>query len=142
MNDDRDDALLEQRLAGHSARNIARQHRCTPADVDAAVDALPEIDNVFRVRSLKLALEQLDRLMIPFWNRAVVDKDVAAGMLVVKILERKSDLLGINSPTRIDPVSLAIAAQPTPSGTTHKIYDALARLGSNGSGSDSDAPPS
>jgi len=138
---ERDEGLLEQRLSGHSSRAIAKRFRCDVADVDRAVDALPEITNEFRVRNLKLELERLDRLLQPFWEKAIAG-DCAAGTLVVKICERKCELLGINSPIKVDAVALAVAVRPAVSGT-ERIYAALARLsnGANGSAAeDVDAP--
>jgi hypothetical protein len=103
---EQDDGLLDQRLRGHNSRSIAKRFRCDVADVDAAVDRLPEIDNVFRVRSLKLELERLDRLLQPFYEKALAG-DYNAGMLAVKISERRCALLGIDSPIRI----LAVLSQ-------------------------------
>jgi hypothetical protein len=134
---DKDDALLAERIAGHNARDIAKRYKCTPADVDRAVDALPEITNEYRMRSLKICCEQLDQLLIPFWDKAVHNKDVASAILVEKIIARKADLLGI-CPVRIDPVALAVAARPSVSGTD-RVLQALADLSARSNGSN--GPP-
>ena len=53
--------------------------------------------------------------MVPFFERAVKDRDVAAGTLVCKLLERRSLLLGLDSPTqsRVDVYQVEQRQQPS-----------------------------
>jgi hypothetical protein len=51
--------------------------------------------------------------MAPFFERATKDRDVAAGTLCVKILERRALLLGLDSPVRIDVTQVQAQQQPT-----------------------------
>ena len=48
----------------------------------------------------------LDELIAVFLKRSIEQKDVPAGMLVVKALERKSLLLGLDQPTKFDVVQV------------------------------------
>ena len=58
-----------------------------------------EIDNAMRLKAVKLDLARIDGLMAPFFERATKDRDVAAGTLGCKLLERRALLLGLDSPT-------------------------------------------
>jgi len=114
MDDDgRDDAMLEERLSGRSAQIIARRHHCAIDEVEAVIDRRlgGAIDNVMRLKAIKLDVARLEGLMQPFYERATKDKDVAAGTLCVKILERRALLLGLDSPTRVDIVQMQAEQQ-------------------------------
>ena len=79
---------------------IARAHDCTVDDVHAALDRHPiELDrDRFLKRTLALELMRLDQLEMAFEGKAIRDRDVAAGTLMVKIAERRATLLGLNPP--------------------------------------------
>jgi len=125
--DDRDDAMLEERLSGRSVQIIARQHHCATAEVEAVIDQRlgGEIDNVMRLKAIKLDVARLEGLMQPFYERATKDKDVAAGTLCVKILERRALLLGLDSPTRVDIVQMQVEERPS---RHEKIREVIMRL--------------
>ena len=112
---DREDMIVEQRIAGESARALAKQYGCSSSEVEAAVDRRLdyEINNDMRLRAIKLDVARLDALTAPFFERAIKDRDVAAGTLCVKILERRALLLGLDSPTRVDVVQLQAQQQPS-----------------------------
>jgi len=89
--DARDDFILQERLSGKSARAISKQLRCTVGEVDAALDrVLPKIDNAARQRHVSLDLNRLDGLLETFYKRAIENVDAQAGLLCVKIMERKA----------------------------------------------------
>jgi hypothetical protein len=112
--DVRDDYILEQRISGKSARAISKELRCTVGEVDAALDrVLPKIDNAARLRYISLDLNRLDVLLKTFSKLAIEKEDTQAGLLCVKILERKAALLGLDSPQKLDIVQLQ--AQQAPS---------------------------
>src|SRR6516225_6940943 len=112
--DVRDDYILEQRISGKSARAISKELRCTVGEVDAALDrVLPKIDNAARLRYISLDLNRLDVLLKTFSKLAIEKEDPQAGLLCVKILERKAALLGLDSPQKLDIVQLQ--AQQAPS---------------------------
>ena len=102
MDDGRDDLILEERLAGRSVPAIAKQHGCSSIEVEAVIDRRLNfaLDNDMRLRAIKLDVARLEALMVPFFERATKDKDVAAGTLCCKLLERRALLLGLDQPTR------------------------------------------
>src|SRR6478672_4751379 len=79
---------------------IARAHDCTVDEVNVALDRHPiELDrDRFLKRTLALELMRLDQLEMAFEGKAIRDRDVAAGTLMVKIAERRATLLGLNPP--------------------------------------------
>lgn len=99
---DRDDAMLEERLSGRSVPAIAKQYRCATSEVDAVIDRRLNynLTKDMRLHCIKLDCERLEALMIPFFERATKDRDVAAGTLCCKLLERRALLLGLDQPTQ------------------------------------------
>jgi len=81
------DEIVNKRVA-----RIARDHGCTVAEVNMALDAHPiEIDrDKYLRRTLALELARLDELEEAFHGKAVLDRDTAAGALLVKIYERRA----------------------------------------------------
>jgi hypothetical protein len=95
--DVRDDLILQERLSGRSARSIGKELRCTVGEVNAALDrTLPQIDNSARLLQISLDLHRLEGLLETFYKRAIEKVDCQAGLCVVKILERKAALLGLD----------------------------------------------
>jgi hypothetical protein len=127
MDDDRDDLILEGRLAGRSVPAIAKQYRCASSEVEAVIDRRLNfaLDNDMRLKAIKLDVARLEGLMQPFYERATKDRDVAAGTLCVKILERRALLLGLDSPVRIDVTQVEVPNAPT---RHEKIREALMNL--------------
>jgi hypothetical protein len=81
-------------------RAIADDHGCTVDEVHAVLDRHPiEVDrDKYLKRALAMQLLQLDELEVAFREKAIVDRDVAAGVLLVKVAERRATLLGMNAP--------------------------------------------
>jgi hypothetical protein len=81
-------------------RAIADDNGCTLDEVLAVLDQHPiEVDrDKYLKRALALQLLQLDELEIAFREKALMDRDVAAGVLLVKVAERRATLLGMNAP--------------------------------------------
>ena len=68
----RDDFILQERLAGRSARSIAKQLSLSVREVNDALDrTLPILDNAARLRHIALDLSRLDQLIAVFLKRAV-----------------------------------------------------------------------
>src|SRR5215470_3385032 len=90
----------DNELTNKRVHAIAKAHDCTIDDVHAALDRHPiELDrDRFLKRTLALELMRLDQLEMAFENKALVDRDVPAGVLMVKIAERRATLLGLNPP--------------------------------------------
>src|SRR5262249_51872195 len=115
LNDAQDDFILQERLAGRSARSIGKQLGLTIGEVDASLDrTLPKIDNDARRRYVALDLNRLDAMADVFYKRAIEKADAQAGLLVVKILERRSLLIGLDNPQKLDIVQ--VQAHDAPSG--------------------------
>ena len=150
--DGRDDFILQERLSGRSTRSIGKELNLTVGEVNASLDrVLPKLDNAARLRHISLDLHRLDELLKTFFVRATEKADAQAGLLVVKILERKAALLGLDQPTKLDVVQVQAQEQPS---DFDKVYEAIMRCARgpdwkpNGNGSDpaagngGGAPPS
>jgi hypothetical protein len=88
------------KIVNKRAQRIARDHGCSVDDVNAALDHHPiELDrDTFLKRTLAMELVELDELQQAFREKALVDRDVAAGGLLIKVAERRATLLGLNPP--------------------------------------------
>jgi len=127
--DARDDFILQERLAGRSARSLSKELRCSVGEVDAALDrVLPKLDNAARLRYISLDLQRLDALLKTFLARAIEKVDAQAGLLCVKILERKAALLGLDSPQKLDIVTVQAEEGPQ---SHERIYEMIKRIGSD-----------
>ena len=112
--DVRDDYILQERLSGKSARTISKQLRCTVGEINASLDrTLPTIDNAARQRHVSLDLSCLDGLLETFYKLAIEKEDTQAGLLCVKIMERKAAMLGLDSPQKLDVIQLQTQQQPS-----------------------------
>jgi hypothetical protein len=144
---DREEAIFKARLAGKSVRRIAREFRTDLATVESVVQrCCPVINTQMRLAALALDLERLDELQNVFYSDAM-NGDAQAAAICLKIAERRSCYLGLDSPMRIDPVQLAAEAQPQPT-STERIMAALNRLrydplygGTADANNDKDSPP-
>lgn len=90
----------ENELCNKRVVAIAKAHKCSVDDVHAALDRHPiEVDrDTYLKRQLALELVRLDELERAFEAKALRDSDVPAGVLMVKIAERRATLLGLNAP--------------------------------------------
>src|SRR5262249_57309995 len=90
-----DDEINNRRI-----KRIAREHKCTIPDVNKALDAHPirTEREKYLARLLALELVEMDELGEVFREKAIAERDVAAGALLTKIHERRATLLGINAP--------------------------------------------
>ena len=122
------DELINRRVVA-----IARSHGCSVDDVHDALDRHPiELDrDAYLRRTLALELIRLDQLEMAFGSKALVDRDVASGVLMVKIAERRATLLGLNAPIghAVRVVQHPPVHQPT---STERIEAALAALVEDG----------
>jgi hypothetical protein len=81
-------------------RRIAEDHGISIDEVHAVLDRHPiELDrDRYLKRQLAMQLLQLDELEVAFRDKAIVERDVASGVLLVKVAERRASLLGLNAP--------------------------------------------
>src|SRR5215831_2148671 len=77
--DSRDDFILQERLAGRSARAISKELHCTVGEVNASLDrTLPKVDNDARRRYVALDLNRLDGMLEAFYKRTIEKADAQA----------------------------------------------------------------
>jgi hypothetical protein len=90
----------QDELVNKRVHVIAKAHSCSIDDVHAALDRHPiELNrDAYLKRTLSLELIRLDELEMAFQSKALKDKDVPAGALMVKIAERRATLLALNPP--------------------------------------------
>src|SRR5215510_13744367 len=139
--DARDDFILQERLSGRSARSIGKELHCPVSEIDESLDrTLPKITNEAKRRIIALDIDRLDELAKVFFARAIEKVDAQAGLLVVKILERKAALLGLDTPQKLDIVQ--VQPQEAPQGHD-RIFEMIMRIKhgpgwqpGNGNGSD------
>jgi hypothetical protein len=114
------------KIIHRAVRRIADDLGCTVAEVNALLDCHPiEVDrDRFLKRTLALQLLQLDEIEEAFHDKAIVDRDVPSGVLLIKAQERRATLLGLNPPIghAVRVVSHPPANKPT---GTDKIEAAL-----------------
>src|SRR5262245_55107132 len=138
-NDERDESITEARISGTSSRALAKLHGCSSREVEAAVDRRLdfEVDQKLRLRAIRLDLVRIETLMAPFFERAVKDKDCAAGTLCCKLLERRALLLGLDQPvqSRVDVYQVQAEEQPT---SFSRLHEMILRIG-KGDGDGADA---
>src|SRR5215831_18234465 len=127
--DDRDESITEARITGVSTRALAKAHGCTNSEIEEAVDRRLsyELDSRQRLRLVKLSVARIEGLMLPFYEKAVRDKDVAAGTLCCKLEERLALLLGLDHPTtsRVDVYQVEAQRQPS---RHQRIQEAIMRV--------------
>jgi hypothetical protein len=123
---ERDEAMLRDRIAGKPVRTIAKQFRCTADEVNAALDRLlPVIDTALLSRETRLMLERLTELRAIYYEQAQAGRTMAAAV-VLKIDDRLSALLGLDSPLKVNPVQLQLAT--TKETSTDRIERAIAAI--------------
>ena len=118
------DEIVQKRV-----RRIARDHGCSVDDVNTALDRHPiELDrDTYLKRTLAMELVELDELQQAFREKALVDRDVPSGVLLIKVAERRATLLGLNPVLghAVKIVQHEPIAKPT---STDKLERALDRL--------------
>ena len=125
---ERDQRILQLRLAGVAVRRIGKQFRMSDKSVLAALDrTLPAVDAVSRARLFKQDLATLDQLQA-WWFAQAKTSPTAAG-IVLKILERRSQMCGLDAPVRLDPIQITTGGKPQQSSTAQLLaaLDAIAK---------------
>lgn len=99
---------LELRVAGKSVAEIARELDTEPRYVGVMLrSAVADIDATrWLEHEVTIDLARLDRLWEVYYPRAVGrfgnDADLDAAHFLLKVLERRAKLLGLDAPKRID----------------------------------------
>lgn len=129
--DERDEAIVSARIEGTSTRALAKLHGCTGREVEEAIDRRLnyELDGRQRLRQVKLSVARIEGLISPFYEKAVRDRDTAAGMLVCKLEERLALLLGLDHPTtqRVDVYAVEREQEPSSHEQIKRAILAVAR---------------
>ena len=137
--DARDDFVLRERLLGRSARSIGKQLKLTFGEINKSLDrVLPQVDNSERLRQISLDLNRLEALLETFQKRAIEMKDNNAALVCIKICERKSMLLGLDQPSRIDVLQIRTEQAPD---SYDQIEAALLRVARKRPAALTDGPP-
>lgn len=129
-------AALELRVKGESFRSIALELKYAgPSGAYKAVEAALERTLTARSEHLRqLELERLDKLMLIPWKRATIAGELVAIDRVLKIMERRAKLTGIDAPTEFtlaDIQSIArkvihvVSAEVEDKKTRARIFDEL-----------------
>jgi hypothetical protein len=128
---ERDRSVWRLRLAGTSPRRIAEQLSCTVDQVNASiVRMIGGVSPELRARTIALELDRLDEMQQGFYVDALRSRDhkpdADAASIVLRIMERRARLLGLDAPPRGDiPLNELMEARQT---STEKIQAALDRL--------------
>jgi hypothetical protein len=94
--------IASMRLAGASRQHIARALSLTVRQVNNHLQKLADSQPTPEIEALRqLEAERLDRLQVAVWSAAVSGSTQAIDT-VLKISQRRSKLLGLDAPTRID----------------------------------------
>lgn len=95
--------VLKYRLAGKSYRDISRMVGISESTVSADIQAILEpVEESARKNVelyIKLELERLDKMARPVWFSATRG-DTAAVDQILKIMQRRAKLLGLDAPTK------------------------------------------
>jgi DNA-binding CsgD family transcriptional regulator len=98
------DRCLELRANGLSFREIARELKVAPATAYKAVArGLAAVNAGCREQAQELrALEalRLDQMQAALWQQAIEERDVRAIDRILRIMERRARLLGLDEPER------------------------------------------
>lgn len=122
------EAIIQARIRGYSARAIAKHLDCTLAEVNAALDDFAKLTLTknLRTHTLALELERLDEIQRVF-EKMARNGDMAAAILITKLIERRSILLGLAAPPRVDPQLIELQIKPAET-STERIRAAINRI--------------
>lgn len=99
---ERDRKVFQLRLAGVSPRRIADELGCSGEQVEASLLRMTGTPTAsLRQRTMLMELERLDALQKAHYA-AAVQGGTSATVCVLKIMERRARLLGLDAPTRTD----------------------------------------
>ena len=91
--------MFNARMRGEAIPDIARRYGVTSRAVKQAVDErLPRMDEESLARTRREALARLEELTATFQRKALDDLDVASAQIVIKAIERLSDMCGLDAP--------------------------------------------
>jgi DNA-binding CsgD family transcriptional regulator len=141
---DREIAALELRRAGKTYRAIGAALGITEPGAHACVKrALARGAAELReaaAEAIELDLERLDALLAGFWDRAEAGDEDAADR-VLKILERRAKLLGLDAAARTELTGADGGPIAVSADADARLLERLTRLAAGPSGSDGGGEP-
>ena len=100
---DKENAVLELRRSGETWERIALAVGYANASgaqkAYARVVTRVQRESVDEIRDLEL--DRLDRIQRAYWKPAIVDLDKRAAEVVLKVMDRRAKLLGLEAPTKV-----------------------------------------
>ena len=130
FNDDLDREVLALRLTGHSIRSIGRALKLRDSEVLRSLDrSLPSLSPDMRIRLYKEDLQRLDDLMV-HWYQKAREGSALATTLAIKLMERRSQMLGSDMPARMKIEVVAGGAQQHTESSTKALIRELDRIAS------------
>ncbi len=112
--------VIDLYLAGNTYREIREETGLSLGIISRYInEAVEEANKAAQegMRKIKrLEVMKIDRLIKAFWPKAI-EADVQAASMVLKLLERKADMLGLDAPFRIENM------------TNDELIKAIAELG-------------
>jgi len=122
---DRDRRAFRLRLAGVSVLRIAEELNCSPAQVeDSLVRMCGGVTPELRARTIRIELERLDELQKAHYKHAM-DGGIAATTVLLKIMERRAKMLGLDALPQADPLAGTMAKQETSTERIRRAVEAI-----------------
>lgn len=101
---DRENAILELRRSGETWSRIAQVTGY--ANASGAQKAYMRVVNRVQREPVEaifeMELDRLDRIQRAYWKPAIVDLNTKAADIVLKVMDRRAKLLGLEAPTKSD----------------------------------------
>lgn len=96
--DERDERILQLRLAGVSIRRLSREFKMPERHVLDVLDAmLPKLSPENRVRMFREDVARIDELLVQHYA-AARSGSINSSQLVIRLLERRSSMVGYDVP--------------------------------------------
>ena len=125
---ERDREAFNMRLRGITENRIAEHFKCTVAEVEAGIASmLGGITPDLRTRIIKLELERLEQLIEAHFPQALKG-EVEHTDRVIKVMERRSRMLGLDAPPSGGGDALQNALNRDKVTSTNRIIQALDRI--------------
>ena len=123
----REQQIYEDRLIGLSVLSIADKYRTDVGEVQAIIARMcPGISLQMKLATIELELARLEELQTAFHAKAK-GGCVQSAAILLRLSEARRQLLGLDSPLKVDAVQVRAEAAPTAS-SVDRIRAALDRL--------------
>jgi hypothetical protein len=123
----REQQIYEDRLIGLSVLSIADKNRTDVSEVQAIIARMcPSISMQMKLTTIELELARLEELQTAFHAKAK-SGCVQSAAILLRLSEARRQLLGLDSPLKVDAVQVRAEAAATAS-SVDRIHAALDRL--------------